>query len=71
MLLDIQEAITGMQLTDVQLMTVDTELDNRVTTINATVTDTVEDVAMLEERLSHGEADGKQTFVHQFVINNY
>ena len=59
MLLDIQEAITGMQLTDVQLMTVDTELDNRVTTINATVTDTVEDVAMLEERLSHGEADGK------------
>ena len=60
-----------MQLTDVQLMTVDAELDNRVTTINATVTDTVEDVAMLEERLSQVEADGKQTFVHQFVNSNY
>ena len=61
---DVQASINELLLTDLELNAAVGELDGRVTSLNGTLTDTVQDVTELTEQMSQLVVDGK-------FISNY
>ena len=56
-----QVSINGLLVSDLELNAAVGQLDRRVTTLNGTLTDTVQDVTELTEQMSQLVVDGKFT----------